>query len=254
MQINGCGVLVTGGASGMGAETARFLASLGAKVAVLDVNQGALEQVAASIKGMPIVCDVTSADSVERAVSQAAEAFGGVRIVINCAGICPAKRIVGRDGPMPLDDFSRVIQINLVGTFNVMRVAAAKMSLLTPVGEDAERGVVINTASVAAYEGQIGQAAYSASKGGVVAMTLPAAREFARFGIRVVTIAPGIMETPMLANMPADVQASLAAQVPFPKRLGKASEYARLVAHIIDNVMLNGEVIRLDGAIRMQEK
>lgn len=254
MQIKGHTAIISGAASGMGAETARFLSAQGAKVILLDINKDALTKIAADTGGLPVVCDVANAESVERAVTEGIDAYGEIRFAISCAGICPAKRIVGREGAMSLEDFNRVIQINLCGTFNLMRVVAAHMSNLSGVGSDHERGVIINTASVAAYEGQIGQAAYSASKGGIVGMTLPAARELARFGVRVVTIAPGIMETPMLAGMSTEVQASLGAQVPFPKRLGKPSEYAALVGHIIENVMINGSVIRLDGAIRMQEK
>lgn len=254
MQIKGNAAIVTGAASGMGAETARFLAAHGAKVILLDINKEALTEVANHIGGLPVVCDVANAESIERAVTQGVDAYGEIRIAVNCAGVCPAKRIVGREGAMGLEDFNRVIQINLCGTFNLMRVIATHMSTLSTLNEDHERGVIINTASVAAYEGQIGQAAYSASKGGIVGMTLPAARELARFGVRVVTIAPGIMETPMLTGLSTEVQASLGAQVPFPKRLGKPSEYAALVGHIIENAMINGSVIRLDGAIRMQEK
>lgn len=254
MNIKNYAAIVTGGGSGMGAETARQLAIAGAKVAVLDLNFQNAEQVAKEIDGVAIACDVSDANNAAAAIEQAKNIQGPARICINCAGIAPAKRVVGREGPMPLDDFRKVIDVNLIGTFNVVRLAAAQMSQLEPINEDGERGVIINTASVAAYEGQIGQAAYSASKGGIVALTLPVARELAQFGIRVVTIAPGIMSTPMMQGMPASVQESLAAQIPFPKRLGKASEFAKLALHIIDNEMLNGCVIRLDGAIRMREK
>ncbi len=254
MNIKNYPAIVTGGGSGMGAETARQLAAAGAKVAVLDLNQQHAEQVAEEIHGLAIACDVSDANSAAAAVEKAKSIHGAARICINCAGIAPGKRVVGRDGPMPLDDFRKVIEVNLIGTFNLLRLVAADLAQLEPVNEDGERGVIINTASVAAYEGQIGQAAYSASKGGIVALTLPVARELAQFGIRVVTIAPGIMSTPMMQGMPQQVQDSLAAQIPFPKRLGKANEFAKLALHIIDNEMLNGCVIRLDGAIRMREK
>ncbi|MFC5359244.1 SDR family NAD(P)-dependent oxidoreductase [Azospirillum himalayense] len=250
MQINGQAAIVTGGASGMGAETARHLAKLGAKVTVLDMNEAAVKQVAEEIGGLGLLCDVSSAESAEKAVAEARAAHGPARIAVNCAGVAPAKRIVGRDGPMALDDFRKVIEVNLIGTFNMLRLAAADMGTLDPL-ESGERGVIVNTASVAAYEGQIGQAAYASSKGGVVALTICAARDLARSGVRVMTIAPGLIGTPMLLNMPQEVQDSLAATVPFPKRFGQPSEYARLVQHILENEMLNGEVIRLDGAIRM---
>lgn len=250
MNITGLSALVTGGGSGMGAATARHLAKLGAKVTVLDVNKAAVEAVAAEIGGLGLTCDVSSAASAEEAVAKAAEAHGPARILVNCAGVAPAKRIVGRDGPMALDDFRRVIDINLIGTFNLLRLAADGMAKLEPL-DSGERGVIVNTASVAAYEGQVGQAAYAASKGGVVALTICAARDLARHGVRVMTIAPGLIGTPMLLNMPQEVQDSLAATVPFPKRFGQPEEYARLVQHILENEMLNGDVIRLDGAIRM---
>jgi NAD(P)-dependent dehydrogenase (short-subunit alcohol dehydrogenase family) len=253
MNVNGHAAIVTGGGSGLGAATARALAKAGAKVAVLDVNLDGAKKVAAEIGGLALGCDVASAASVEGAIANAREKHGPARILVNCAGIGPAARIVGKDGPMKLDDFARVININLIGTFNAMRVAAADMQTLPPLA-DGERGVIISTASVAAYDGQIGQAAYAASKGGIVGLTLPAARELARFGIRVVMIAPGIFATPMLLGMPQNVQDSLAASIPFPSRLGTPEEYAKLAMHILDNVMLNGEVIRLDGAIRMAPK
>ena len=240
---------MTGGASGLGAETVRVLARAGAKVAVADLNLERARAVADEVGGFAIQCDVSDAASAEAAIAAARERHGPARILVNCAGIAPAKRIVGREGAMPLDDFAKVIQVNLVGTFNMLRLAAAEMSKLEPIGE--ERGVIISTASVAAYEGQIGQAAYSASKGGVAALTLPAARELAQFGVRVLAIAPGIFLTPMLAAMPEDVQKSLGASVPFPKRLGQPTEFAALVRHMIENPYLNGEVIRLDGALRM---
>lgn len=254
MQLQNVAVIISGGASGMGAATAKHFAQLGAKVTILDRNETALNKMAKEINAYAISCDVSNAEQVENAVQVASEVNGPVRICINCAGIAPAKRIVGKEGPMPLTEFAHVINVNLIGTFNLLRCVAAEMSKQTPLGSSGERGVIINTASVAAFEGQIGQAAYSASKGGVVAMTLPAAREFAQFGIRVNTIAPGLIATPMLLSMPEEVQASLAASVPFPKRLGLPEEFAKLAAHIVENEMINGEVIRLDGALRMQPK
>lgn len=252
MKFTNSVAIITGAASGMGAETAKHLAQAGAKVALFDIDIDAAERMAKTIDGFAVACDVSDAASVEQAVSESRKVLGAARILINCAGIAPAKRIVGKQGPMPLDEFSRVININLVGTFNTLRVAAADMMKLEPLGDSQERGVIINTASIAAFEGQIGQAAYSAAKGGVVAMTLPAAREFAKFGIRVLAIAPGLVETPMFADMPQDVRDSLAAQTPFPKRLAKPSEYATLAMHLIENEMMNGTVVRLDGAMRMQ--
>jgi NAD(P)-dependent dehydrogenase (short-subunit alcohol dehydrogenase family) len=253
MHPNGHAALVTGGGSGLGRATAERLAALGAKVALLDINGDAARAAAEKIGGIGIACDVTSADSTVAAIAEARGRHGAARILVNCAGIGPAQRIVGRHGPQPLDDFAKVISVNLIGSFNAMRLAAADMQALEPL-EDGERGVIISTASVAAYDGQIGQAAYSASKGGVVAMTLPAAREFAQFGIRVMAIAPGIFNTPMVGTMPPQVQDSLAASIPFPKALGKPEQYADLALHIIENRYLNGEVIRLDGAIRMAPK
>ncbi len=253
MQVKGHAAIVTGGGSGLGAATARALAGAGAKVALLDINDKAADAVAAEIGGLAVRCNVADAASAEAAVGKARAAHGAARILINCAGIGPAARIVGRDGPMALDAFRQVIEINLIGSFNLMRLAAADMIALAPLA-DGERGVVISTASVAAYEGQIGQAAYSASKGGIVALTMPAAREFARSGIRVNTIAPGLFATPLLLGMPQPVQDSLAASVPFPSRFGTPQEYAKLALHIIDNAMLNGETIRLDGALRMAPK
>ena len=250
MEIKGQAAIVTGGASGLGAATARALAAAGAKVAIVDVNEKAAAEVAADVKGVAIACDVADSASGEAAVKKAAAAHGPARILVNCAGVGPAKRIVGRDGPMPLADFQRVIAINLIGTFNAMRLAAAAMQPLTTL-DDGERGVIVCTASVAAYEGQIGQAAYAASKGGVVGLVMPAAREFAQFGIRVNAVAPGIFSTPMLHALPEDAQQSLAAAVPFPKLLGRPPQFAALVRHIIENRYLNGEVIRLDGALRM---
>ncbi|HZS82786.1 MAG TPA: SDR family NAD(P)-dependent oxidoreductase [Stellaceae bacterium] len=253
MELKGQAALVTGAGSGLGAATARALAAAGAKVALLDINEDAASKVAAAIGGKAVRCNVADAASGEAALAAARAAHGPARILVNCAGIGPAQRIVGRDGPMPLDAFRQVIEVNLIGSFNMMRLAAAEMAGLDQLA-DGERGVIVSTASVAAYEGQIGQAAYSASKGGIVALTLPAAREFARSGIRVNTIAPGLFATPLLLGMPQAVQDGLAASVPFPTRFGKPEEYAALVLHIISNPMLNGETIRLDGALRMQPK
>jgi len=253
MDVRGQAAIVTGAGSGLGAETARFLAKAGAKVAVLDLNGEATEAVAREIGGLGLACDVGSAEAAEAAVGQAREAHGTARVLVNCAGIAPAKRIVGRDGPMPLEDFAKVIQVNLIGSFNLLRLAAADMLAAEPLA-DGERGVVISTASIAAYEGQIGQAAYAASKAGIVGLTLPAAREFAKTGVRVLGIAPGLIGTPLLLNMPQEVQDSLAAQVPFPHRFGHPGEFAGLVMHMVENVMLNGEVVRLDGAMRMQAR
>lgn len=247
MKIANNVFVVTGGASGLGAATARMLLERGAKVVVADLNPPPEECSGAHIHY--VTADVTD-ESSARTVFAEACALGALRGLINCAGVAPAQKVLGRDGVHPLDAFKRTIGINLVGTFNMTRLASEIMSQTEPLAEG-ERGVIVNTASVAAFEGQIGQAAYAASKGGVAAMTLPLARELSRFGIRVMAIAPGIMETPMLLGMPQEVQASLGAMVPFPSRLGKASEYAGLVAHIIENLYLNGEVIRLDAAIRM---
>lgn len=254
MNVSGYAAIVTGGASGMGAETARALAVAGAKVTIMDTQKDGLQEIAEQIGCLAVPCDVSSSDSAESAVAQAKKAHGAARVLVNCAGVAPAKRIVGRDGPMPLDDFKRVIDINLVGSFNLMRLVAADLYAEDALDDDGERGVIVNTASVAAYEGQIGQAAYSASKGGIVALTLQAARDLAGKGVRVVTIAPGFIATPMLLDMPEEVQQSLAQQAPFPKRFGHPQEYSKLVLHIIDNQMINGEVIRLDGAARMQAR
>ena len=250
MKVQGAAAIVTGGGSGMGAEVARHLAAQGAKVTLVDVNEQGVQATAKEIGGIGLRCDVSNAADAEAAVAKAREAHGPARILMNCAGVATPGRIVGRDGPLNLDAFRRVIEINLIGSFNLMRLAAADMSTLDPL-EDDERGVIINTASVAAYEGQVGQAAYSASKGGVVGMTLPAARELARFGIRVVTIAPGLIATPMIGGMSEEVKQSLIATTLFPHRLGEPSEFARLALHIIDNVLINGETIRLDGAVRL---
>lgn len=252
MDVKGLAAIVTGGGSGLGAETARHLAAAGAKVTVLDLNQETVDAVAKEIGGLGLVCDVSSAAEAEAAVAKAREAHGPCRIVVNCAGIAPAKRIVGRDGPMPLEAFEKVIQVNLIGSFNLLRLGAADMLAADPVNEDGERGVIISTASIAAVEGQLGQVAYSASKAGIMGMMLPAAREFAKNGVRVLTIAPGLIGTPLLLNMPQEVQDNLASQVPFPHRFGHSSEYAKLVMHICENTMLNADTIRLDGAMRMQ--
>jgi len=253
MDTNGLAAVVTGAASGLGEATARALAAGGAKVAILDRNEEGAKAVGDDLRGVGIGCDVADSTSMEAAIQAAADAHGPARIVVNCAGIGPAARVVGRDGPMDLQKFAQVININLIGTFNTLRLAAAAMEDLD-VLETGERGIIINTASVAAFEGQIGQAAYSASKGGVHAMTIPVARELARFGIRVLTIAPGIMGTPMLFALPNEVQESLGKTVPFPARLGSAEEYAKLVLHMCNNVYMNGETVRLDGAIRLAAK
>ena len=250
MRLDGQAAIVTGGASGLGAATARRLAGGGCRVALLDINQSAAEAQARNIGGIGIACDVADAASAEAAIAKARDAHGPARVLVNCAGIGTAGRIVGRDGPIDLAAFERVIRINLIGSFNLLRLAAADMTALDPL-EEGERGVIINTASIAAYEGQIGQAAYAASKAGVVGMTLPAAREFARFGVRVMTIAPGLFHTPMVEGLPPDVQRSLGDGIPYPQRLGTPDEYAALVEHIVSNRFLNGETIRLDGALRM---
>ncbi len=254
MDIKGLAAVITGGGSGMGAETARYLGKAGAKVAVLDINKANAETVAKEIGGIALECDVSSDASARAAMEAAKKAHGPVRILMNCAGVAPAARVVGKEGPHDLGLFSKCIGVNLIGSFNMLRLAAAEMSSLEPLNDTGERGVIINTASVAAYEGQIGQAAYSASKGGIVGMTLPAARELARFGIRVVTIAPGLIGTPMLLSMPKEVQDSLVATTLFPKRLGKPEEFAKLALHVVENAMINGETIRLDGAVRLAAK
>jgi len=255
MQINDSVFLVTGGSSGLGAATARMVVAGGGKVLLADLNEEAGSVLAAELGPAArfIGTDVGDPASAEAAVAAALDYFGGLHVLVNCAGIAPAEKVVGKHGPHALDSFARVLNINLLGSFNMIRLAAEAMSRGTPNAEG-ERGVIVNTASVAAFDGQIGQAAYSASKAGVVGMTLPIARELARFGIRVVTIAPGIFETPMLLGMPQPVQAALGLSVPFPPRLGKPAELAALVRHIAENVYLNGEVIRLDGAIRMAPK
>jgi NAD(P)-dependent dehydrogenase (short-subunit alcohol dehydrogenase family) len=251
MNINGQAALVTGGASGLGEATARELARLGAKVAVLDVNMALAETVAAEIGGVACQCDITNEDSVAAAIAKAAAAHGPARILMNIAGIGSAKRVVGKDGnAAPLADFAKVINVNLIGTYNMSRLFAAECAKTEPL-EGGERGVMMFTASVAAFDGQVGQQAYSASKGGLVGMTLPMARDLAQHGIRVCTIAPGLFSTPLMKTLPEAVQASLAASIPFPPRLGKPEEFAQLAAHIVTNTHLNGEVIRLDGALRM---
>ncbi|MDB9702613.1 SDR family NAD(P)-dependent oxidoreductase [Rhodospirillales bacterium] len=250
MDVSGHAAIVTGGASGLGAATAQALAVNGAKVAIFDLNMNAAQKMADEIGGIAVSCDLSSAESAEAAVAEAREKHGPARILVSCAGIAPPKKIVGRDGAQPLETFAKVININLIGSFNLMRLAAADMQALDAL-ETAERGVIINTASIAAFDGQIGQAAYAASKGGVASMTLPAARELAKSGVRVLAIAPGIFGTPMLYGLPDDVQKALGDSVPFPSRLGDPDEYAKLAMHMIDNVMMNGEVVRLDGALRM---
>ena len=253
MNIAGLGAIVTGGGSGLGEASAIRLAKAGAKVAIIDMNAAAAAEVAARIGGLALPGDVTDEATMIAALEQAQAAHGPCRALINCAGIGVAKRVVGRDGPMPLAEFTRVIHVNLVGTFNMMRLAGAQMSKAEPL-EDGERGVIISTASVAAFEGQIGQAAYAASKGGITALTLPVAREFAAFGIRVLTIAPGLFHTPLLSALPEEAQKSLGDSIPYPRRLGAPEEFASLVAHMVENRFLNGEVVRLDGALRLPPK
>jgi NAD(P)-dependent dehydrogenase (short-subunit alcohol dehydrogenase family) len=250
MDVSGHAAIVTGGASGLGAATAQALAANGAKVAIFDLNMDIAQKMANEIGGIAVSCDVSSAESAETAVTEAREKHGPARILVSCAGIAPPKKIDGRDVAQPLETFAKVININLIGSFNLMRLAAADMQALDAL-ETAERGVIINTASIAAFDGQIGQAAYAASKGGVASMTLPAARELAKSGVRVLAIAPGIFGTPMLYGLPDDVQKALGDSVPFPSRLGDPNEYAKLAMYMIDNVMMNGEVVRLDGALRM---
>ena len=251
MNVSGQAAIVAGGASGLGAATARALAAAGAKVAVLDIDKEAAERTAAEVRGVAVECDVTNAGGAEAAIDAAIESCGPPRTLVNCAGVGPAERIVGREGPQKLENYARCIEINVIGSFNMLRLAAHRMSLLDPMGEDGERGVIVNTSSVAAYDGQVGQAAYSSSKGAIAALTLPAARELARFGIRVVAVAPGVFETPMLRGLPQPAQEALEKATPFPSRLGSPDEYASLVMSILGNMMLNGEVIRLDGALRL---
>lgn len=251
MEVKNTSIIITGGASGMGAATAKRLTQLGARVALLDLNIDGAKKIADDIKAIAVLCDVTDPASVEAAIQAAEKHQGPARVCINCAGIIHSRRMISQQGPMPLDEFKKIIEINLIGTFNVMRLAANVMIPLTPVGDSAERGVIINTASIAAFEGQIGQAAYSASKGGIVSLCLPLARELAQFGIRVMTIAPGLVDTPMFEKLSTEARASLAASVPFPKRLARPEEFAMLAQQVIENPMLNGEVIRLDGGLRM---
>jgi len=250
MELNKSVVLVTGGASGLGAAAARMVAAAGGKVVIADLNMEAGEKLAAELGGKFVKCDVSSEADGQAAVGAAVSAFGAVHGLINCAGIGPAEKTVGKNGPHNLGVFTKVITVNLIGTFNMIRLTAAAMLKNAP-NDGGERGVIVNTASVAAYDGQVGQAAYAASKGGIVGMTLPIARDLSREGVRVVTIAPGLFLTPLLSGMPQEVQDSLAKQVPFPSRLGRPDEYAALAKHIFENQMLNGETIRLDGAIRM---
>jgi NAD(P)-dependent dehydrogenase (short-subunit alcohol dehydrogenase family) len=252
MEIQGTVAIVTGGGSGLGAATARLLAARGAKVGVIDLNEANAAAVAAEIGGIGVACNVADEAGATAAIASIEAAFGIPRILVNCAGIGGSHRVVGKNGPYPLEQFTRVVTVNLIGSFNMIRLFAARAMTAEPLG--VERGVIINTASVAAYEGQIGQAAYSASKGGVVGMTLPIARDLAQHGIRVNTIAPGLFLTPLLMGLSEEVRASLGAQVPFPPRLGEPPEYAALAVHIVENPMLNGETIRLDGAIRMQPR
>jgi len=252
MNLTGVAAIVTGGGSGLGRATAEALVARGARVAVFDLNPAAAEEAARAIGGLAVVVDVAGETAAGAAVAKAAAAHGPARVLVNCAGIGTPRRVVGREGPQPLADFETVIRVNLIGTFNMIRLAAAQMVRLEPIG--AERGVILSTASVAAYEGQTGQAAYSASKGGVVAMTLPIARELAQFGVRVNAIAPGVFMTPMLAGLPQPAQDSLGASVPFPARLGQPDEYGALAVHIIENGYINGETIRIDGALRMAPK
>jgi NAD(P)-dependent dehydrogenase (short-subunit alcohol dehydrogenase family) len=251
MEISGAITIVTGAASGLGASVATRLAAAGARLALLDVDEPRLREVAVASSARAYPCDVAE-DNAKDVIEKIVSDLGTPRVLVNCAGIGPAGRIVGREGPHDLAMFQRTVNVNLVGTFNMMRLVAAKM--IDGAGDATENGVIINTASIAAYEGQVGQAAYAASKGGIVSLTLPAAREFAQFWIRVVSIAPGLFETPLLKGLGEAVKESLSAAIPFPKRLGLPEEYARLVTHIIENNYINGETIRLDGALRMQPK
>lgn len=253
MDVKNQLALITGGASGMGAATAEALKSAGAKIALIDLSDSVSAK-AEELGGTGYQCDVSDEAAVRAVLDKIEAEQGTPRIVVNCAGICPGARVLGREEPHPLDLFEKTVKINLIGSFNILRLTAERMSKADELNADGERGVVINTASVAAFEGQIGQAAYAASKGGVVGMTLPIAREFAKFGIRVVSIAPGIMETPMISAMPEHVQDSLKETMLFPRRLGKADEFARLALHICENAMINGETIRLDGALRLAPK
>ncbi|MEO7044295.1 MAG: SDR family NAD(P)-dependent oxidoreductase [Ferruginibacter sp.] len=253
MNLHNISAIVTGGASGLGAATAKALVNAGAKVAIFDLNTVLAEKTANEIGAIAIECNVADEKSASHAIAIATKKHGIARVMVNCAGIGTSSRIVGKQGPMPLADFEKIIKVNLIGSFNMMRLAAAEMITTEPLA-DGERGVIISTASVAAYEGQIGQAAYAASKGGIVSLTIPAAREFAQFGIRVNAIAPGLFLTPLLEGLSDEVKQSLSVAIPFPKRLGSADEYAKLVLLIIDNSYINGETIRIDGALRMQAK
>ncbi len=245
MEIKNSVAIVTGAASGIGAATAQLLIEAGAKVALLDKQPNSAKQ------GLVISCDITDEKSTEAALKQIEEQLGIARICINCAGILKTGRIVGKKGPYPLSDFKQILEVNLIGTYNMMRLTAARMATLEPLGESNERGVIINTASIAGIEGQVGQTAYSASKGGIIALTLPAARDLAPLGIRVVAIAPGLFDTPILSNLTPTALDELVANIPFPKRLGNPREYAKLAQHIIDNPLINGEIIRLDGGLRL---
>lgn len=253
MEISNHVAIVTGGGSGLGAETARMLGELGARVAVLDLNSQAAEAVAAAIGGYGVAVDICDADGASQAIQAVVDKLGAPRILVNCAGIGGASRVLRKDGPMPLEAFQKIVRVNLEGTFNMIRLTAAQMERLEPL-DDGERGTIVNTASVAAYEGQIGQAAYAASKGGIVAMTLPIAREFARCGIRVNTIAPGIFLTPLLNELPEEAQQALGNSIPFPSRLGTPAEFSDLVRTCVTNNYLNGETIRIDGSVRLTAK
>ncbi len=253
-NLNDVAAIVTGAGSGMGAATARVLAAAGAKVALWDMNMEAASAVAEEIGGLAVECDVSSEDSVKAALEKSAKAHGVARIVVNCAGILIGQKVVGKDGPADLAHFQKVINVNLIGTYNTMRLAAGEMAKLEPVTDDGERGVIVNAASIAAFEGQIGQAAYAASKGAIVAMSLPAARDLSRNGIRVVAIAPGAVETPMMEGVRDDIRESIENNVPFPSRMAKPEEFGKLVLHIAENGYLNGSVIRLDGGARLAAK
>ncbi|TAL76182.1 MAG: SDR family NAD(P)-dependent oxidoreductase [Burkholderiaceae bacterium] len=251
MKLKGQSVIVSGGASGLGAETVRYLIDAGAHVAILDVNEQAAQQLALETGGVALACDITDTQSVEVALDAAADINGPARVLINCAGVAGAMRLVSKDGDLvPLEHFSRIVNINLIGTFNIIRLFAARVLKLEPLSDD-ERGVIVCTASVAAYDGQVGQEAYAASKGGVVSLTLPLARDLAQFGVRVMTIAPGFFKTPLVNVLPPKAQETLAASIPFPRRLGDPGEFAALALHIVNNLSLNGETIRLDGALRL---
>ncbi|MBM3580621.1 MAG: SDR family NAD(P)-dependent oxidoreductase [Alphaproteobacteria bacterium] len=253
MDPKGLAAIVTGGASGLGAAAARVLAEAGAKVAVLDLNLAEAKKIARDIGGLALVCDVADEKSAEEAVAAARKIHGPARINVNCAGVWSAARTVGRDGPMALESFARVVRVNLIGTFNVLRLAAADMAGAEPLA-GGERGVIVNTSSIAAFEGQVGQAAYAASKGGIASLTLPVARDLAKSGVRVASVAPGLFATPMMYGLPDEVQKALGDSVPFPSRLGEPREFAKLVLHIVENPMLNGVTIRLDGALRLPPK